>query len=298
MWIILGIFSSLFLGFHEIFKKASLNQNAVLPVLFISSLSNAFIFLPFLLISRLSPEFSQVRHVFITPSGFEGHMMFLLKSVIVSLAWLFGYFSVKHLPVTLLAPMNASGPVWTMLGAILIYGEQMNGLQWSGVAISIGFYFVLSLGGNIPGTNKRDKRWIAFAFLSILFNSTSALLDKYLVLTYDRISMQAWFSIYTAAIFLIITMVVWFPRRQSSPFTLRWSIVLIGVFLVVADFFYFKALSYEQSLVSILIIVRRVSHVMVFAAGALYFKETNLRRRGLVLAGILAGVLLVVVGSI
>ena len=298
MWILLGIFSSILLGFHEIFKKASLYQNAVLPVLCISSLSNAFIFLPFLVVSRVSPDCSQIWHIFIPVSSVEGHMMFLLKSLIVSLAWLFGYFSVKHLPVTLLAPMNASGPVWTMLGAILIYGEQMNGMQWTGVAISIGFYFVLSLGGNIRGTDKRDARWIVFAFLSILFNSASALLDKYLVNAYDRISMQAWFSIYTAAIFLIITLVVWYPRRQSSPFTLRWSIVLIGVFLVVADFFYFKALSYEGSLVSILIIVRRVSHVMVFAAGAMYFKETNIRRRGVVLAGILAGVLLVVAGSL
>ena len=299
MWIILGIFSAAFLGFHEIFKKTALNHNAVLPVLLIGSASAAFIFLPFLILSRIFPGFSAGIRVYIQPSGFQAHLMFMLKSVIVATAWIFGYFSVKHLPVTLLAPLNSSGPVWTMLGAIIIYGEQMNGIQWLGVVISLVFYYALSFGGNVKGTGKRDKRWIFFAFLSIVFNSISALLDKYLVREYDRISMQAWFSIYTALIFLIIVLIIWYPTRiKTTPFTWRWSIVLIGGFLVIADFFYFKALSFEGSLVSVLIIVRRASAVIVFAAGALYFKETSLRRRGIVLAGILAGVALVVAGSL
>lgn len=299
MWILLGIFSSVFLGFHEIFKKVSLNQNAVLPVLLYGSVASALLFIPFLLISLFLPEFSQTYRVFIPAVTPAGHLLFLLKSVIVSMAWLFGYFSVKHLPVTLLAPLNASGPVWTMLGAIVIYGEKMNGLQWTGVAISLGFYYAMSFGGNIKGNDQKDKRWIFFAFLSILFNSASALLDKYLVRQYDRIAMQAWFSVYTALIFLVILLIIWYPaRRTTTPFTWRWAIPLIGVVLVIADFFYFKALSFDHSLVSVLIIVRRSSAVVVFAAGALYFKETSLRKRGLVLAGILIGVALVVVGSI
>jgi transporter family protein len=186
-----------------------------------------------------------------------------------------------------------------MLGALVIYRESMNALQWTGVAISLIFYYTLSFGGNIKGSAATDKRWLFFAFLSILFNSISALLDKYLVQHYDRISMQAWFSVYTALIFLVIVLVIWYPsRKTTTKLHWRWSIALIGVFLVAADFFYFKALSYEGSLVSILIIVRRASSVIVFIAGAIYFKESSLRRRGLVLAGILAGVALVVLGSL
>jgi transporter family protein len=299
MWILLGIFSASFLGFHEIFKKAGLNHNAVLPVLFLSSAASALVFFPFLIVSRAFPEFSGQHHLYISASNLTAHLMFLLKSCIVATAWLFGYYSVKHLPVTLLAPLNASGPVWTMLGAMLIYGERMNTLQWTGVAISIGFYYALSFGGNIRGMGKKDNRWILFALLSILFNSASALLDKYLVRQYDRIAMQAWFSVYTTLIFLVIVVVVWYPSHKNTTlFAWRWSILLIGLFLVVADFFYFKALSFDHALVSVLIIIRRASSVLVFAAGAFYFKETSLRRRGVVLGGILLGVALVVVGSI
>jgi bacterial/archaeal transporter family protein len=299
MWIILGIFSAAFLGFHEIFKKAALNHNAVLPVLVLGTAAGALVFLPFVIISRFFPAFSTQWGVFIPTAGFHAHLMFLLKSVIVSIAWLFGYFSVKHLPVTLLAPLNSSGPVWTMLGAIIIYGERMNALQWTGVAISLGFYYALSFGGNVKEVGKRNNRWIFFAFLSILFNSISALLDKYLVQQYDRVAMQAWFSIYTTLILMLILVIVWLPTRKNTTLlTWRWSVPLIGLFLVIADFFYFKALSFDGSLVSVLIIVRRASAVMVFAAGAFYFKETSLRRRGIVLAGILIGVALVVVGSL
>lgn len=299
MWILLGILSAVFLGFHEIFKKAGLNHNAVLPVLFLSSAASAAVFIPFLVFSRTFPGFSGLHHLYIPASGFTAHLLFLLKSCIVATAWLFGYFAVKHLPVTLLAPLNASGPVWTLLGAILIYGERMNALQWTGVAISMAFYYALSFGGNIRGVGKKDNRWILFAFLSIIFNSASALLDKYLVKHYDRIAMQAWFSVYTALIFLIIVMVVWYPARMNTTrFTWRWSVILIGLFLIVADYLYFKALSYDHSLVSVLIILRRASAVLVFAAGAFYFKETSLRRRGIILAGILLGVALVAMGSI
>jgi bacterial/archaeal transporter family protein len=299
MWILLGIFSAAFLGFHEIFKKAGLTHNAVLPVLFLSSAASGAVFIPFLVLSRTFPDFSQQQHLYIPASGIKVHALFLLKSCIVATAWLFGYFSVKHLPVTLLAPLNASGPVWTMLGALIIYGERMNLLQWTGVAVSIGFYYALSFGGNIRGISARHNRWIFFAFLSILFNSASALLDKYLVRHYDRIAMQSWFSVYTACLFLIILLLFWYPaRRNTTNFTWRWSILMIGLFLIVADFFYFKALSFDQSLVSVLIIIRRSSAVIVFTAGALYFKETSLRRRGIVLAGILVGVMLVVIGSL
>jgi transporter family protein len=133
MWIFLGICSAFFLGFHEIFKKVSVNQNAVLPVLFFGSLTSALFFLPFIGLSlfRLPP--SETAFWYLSPVPAKAHALFIIKSVIVSFAWLFGYFAVKHLPVTILAPINASGPVWTILGAMIIYGEKMNLLQWSGV---------------------------------------------------------------------------------------------------------------------------------------------------------------------
>ena len=298
MWVFLGICSAFFLGFHEIFKKVSVNYNAVLPVLFFSSLASAVFFLPFIGISLFVAEPAGPVLWYVQQVPLRAHLLFVIKSLIVAFAWLFGYFAVKHLPVTILAPINASGPVWTILGAMILYGEKLNLMQWCGVAISLIFYYIISFGGNIKASGRNAYKWTLYAFLSILFNSASALLDKYLVAHYDRIAMQAYFSLYTALIFGII---LFFTVRKDRPllhtFTWKWAIPLIGLFLVAADYFYFYALSYEGSMVSILIILRRSSAVIVFTAGILYFHESNLRRRALALAGILLGTALVVLGS-
>lgn len=299
MWLVLGVASSFFLGFHEIFKKVSLQRNAVLPVLFYASLTNALFFLIFIAFSFLIPHPSETAFWFIPVVPPEAHALFLLKSLIVSLAWLFGYFSVKNLPVTLLAPVNASGPVWTIIGAMAVYNERLNVVQWSGVVVSLIFYYWLSFSGNIRGQVRNAAKWMLFAFLSIIFNSASALLDKYLVANYNRMAMQAYFSIYTALIFGIILLIITkTSKNKLPPFIWRKAIPLIGLFLIIADYFYFYALSFEGAMVSILIIIRRASAIIVFLAGTVYFRESNIRQRAIVLAGILTGVVLVVLGSL
>ena len=101
-----------------------------------------------------------------------------------------------------------------MLGAMIIYGEKMNdcnGPEWPFPLDFIMPCHSEEISGELI---KSDKRWIFFAFLSILFNSASALLDKYLVKQYDRIAMQAWFSVYTALIFLVILLIIWYPTPK------------------------------------------------------------------------------------
>ena len=51
MWLLLAFLSAALLGFYDVFKKKSLRDNAVLPVLFLNTLFSSLIFLPFILIS-------------------------------------------------------------------------------------------------------------------------------------------------------------------------------------------------------------------------------------------------------
>ncbi len=48
MWLILAFVSATFLGFYDASKKASLKNNAVLPVLFLNTIFSTIIFSPFL----------------------------------------------------------------------------------------------------------------------------------------------------------------------------------------------------------------------------------------------------------
>lgn len=44
-----------------------------------------------------------------------------------------GDFDLKHLPLTLVGPINATRPVLVLGGAMLIFGERLNAWQWTGV---------------------------------------------------------------------------------------------------------------------------------------------------------------------
>ena len=55
MWLLLAFLSAALLGFYDAFKKKSLRDNAVLPVLFLNTVFSSLIFLPFILISAFTP---------------------------------------------------------------------------------------------------------------------------------------------------------------------------------------------------------------------------------------------------
>ena len=57
MWLLLAFLSATLLGFYDVFKKKSLKDNAVLPVLFLNTFFSSLIFLPFILISVYQPDF-------------------------------------------------------------------------------------------------------------------------------------------------------------------------------------------------------------------------------------------------
>ena len=135
MWLLMAFVSAALLGFYDVFKKKALSGNAVLPVLFLNTLICSLLFLPFIVISATSSAFNDSTF-YVPVCGWEFHKYVVLKSVIVLLSWLFGYFAMKHLPLTIVGPINATRPVMVLLGAILVFGETLNVYQWIGVLLA------------------------------------------------------------------------------------------------------------------------------------------------------------------
>ncbi len=296
MWIVLGIVSAALLGVYDVFKKVSLKDNAVLPVLFFSTVAGALIFVPVLLNSYYNPHLGG--YWFIKPQNFSAHLHFLLKSAIVASSWVLAYFAMKNLPITIVSPINASGPMWTLLGALIIFGETMSFWQWCGLTVTIGFYYLFSLSGKKEGISFRTNKWVLFMTLSTIIGSISSLYDKYLVLHYDRIAMQCWYSIYLVPIMGILMIFVWMPNRAKyTSFQWRYAIIWIGIALTISDFAYFLSLSHPGSLIAIVATIRRSSILVSFGFGALLFKEKNVKGKALILLGILAGIGLIILGS-
>jgi transporter family protein len=205
----------------------------------------------------------------------------------------------KNLPITIVTPIRASSPVWTLLGAIVIFTEVLTPLQWLGLIITLVAYYVFSLAGKREGISFAKNKWVLFIVLATLIGAGSSLYDKFLTARYDRIALQAWFSVYLVVVLLPVVLIFWYPRRSKlTPFRWHWAIPLIGIFLVIADFLYFYALSYQDSLISLISTLRRGSVITSFFLGALIFKgEKNIRMKGIILIFILLGIAIIMLGS-
>ncbi|PIB35078.1 permease [Reichenbachiella sp. 5M10] len=298
MWVILGVLSLLALGVYDLLKKVSLNDNAVLPVLFFSTLASALLFVPPLVLSHTVEGFEQYDNFYIPSVGLKVHLLILIKALIVVSSWILSFMALKNLPISIVSPIRSTGPVWTLLGAILMYGETLTLLQWMGMIVALVFFYFFSIAGNKEGVNFKTNKWVWFIFLATIIGTFSTLYDKYLIAHYNRLAIQAYFSFYQVPIMLLVLCFFWYPKRKElTPFQWRNTIPLIGIVLVLGDFAYFYALTFEDSLVSILSLLRRSSVIISFGVGAILFKEKNILYKSLILLGIIAGIVLIMFGS-
>lgn len=299
MWILLAFLSATLLGFYDVFKKKSLKDNAVLPVLFLNTVFSSLIFLPFILISAFAPSWlSQQEMLFVPVSGWEVHRFILLKSFIVLSSWIFGYFAMKHLPLTIVGPINATRPVMVLVGAMLFFGERLNLYQWVGVLLAILSLFLLSRSGKKEGIDFKRNKWIFFLVLAAVAGAVSGLYDKYLMKQLPPMLVQSWYNVYQVFIMCPVLLLLWWPLRKSTtPFRWNWAIPLISLFLCAADFVYFYALSYDDSMISIVSMVRRGSVLVSFLFGAWVFREKNLKSKAIDLLLVLIGMIFLYLGT-
>ena len=280
MWLILAFLSATLLGFYDVFKKMALRGNAVIPVLFLNTLFCSLIFIPFIVASATGVLATD--SLFYVPAcGWEVHKYIVLKSFIVLSSWLFGYFAMKHLPITIVGPVNATRPIMVLVGAMLVFGEQLNLWQWGGVLLAIISFFLLSKSGKKEGIDFKHNRWVYFLVLAAVFGAVSGLYDKYLMapvseggLGLARMAVQSWYNLYQCFLMGLMLLLLWWPQRQSTtPMHWHWAIVFISIFLSAADFVYFYALSLPDAMISIVSMIRRGSVIVSFLFGAAVFRE-------------------------
>lgn len=298
MWLGLAFVSAFLLGCYDVNKKMSLNGNAVIPVLFFNTLICSLIFVPFVLLSRFSPDALRGTLFFVPDVPLKVHGYIFLKAIIVLSSWHFAYFATKHLPLTITGPVKATQPVMTLVGAMLLFQERLNMYQWVGVLLAITSFYLLSFSGRKEGIRFAHNKWMLCMLLSVITGSASGLYDKYLMKFLEPMTVQAWYNFYQCALMVFVVAFLWYPvRKKTTPFTWRWNIVFISVFLTVADFVYFYALTFPDSMISIVSMVRRSSVLVTFIAGAMFFHEKNLKSKAVDLFLVLLGMFFLYLGT-
>ena len=303
-WLLLAFLSATLLGFYDAFKKEALRENAVIPVLFLNTLFSSIIFLPFIILSGQTEILDNtIFHV--ASGGWEMHKYIVLKSLIVLSSWVLGYFGMKHLPLTIVGPINATRPVMVLVGALLVFGEHLNGWQWMGVLLAVMSFMMVSRSGKKEGIDFRHNHWIWMIVGAAVLGAISGLYDKYLMapegsggVGLDRMMVQSWYNIYQCGMMLIMLAILWWPKhKQTTPFHWHWSIIGVSIFLSTADFVYFYSLSLPDAMISIVSMVRRGSVIVSFLFGAAFFHEKNLRAKAVDLALVLLGMIFLYIGS-
>ena len=306
MWLILAFVSATFLGLYDTSKKASLKDNAVLPVLFLNTVFSTLIFSPFLV--DYIGDFGWFSGTFLdtapfssdTPSQtiFQTHLLVILKAFIVLSSWIFGYFGLKHLPLTIVGPINATRPVLVLVGAMLIFGERLNLYQWIGVVLAICSVFLMSRAGKKENIDFKRNKWVWCVGLATLMGVISGLYDKFIMRSLNPMFLHSSFNFYQMIIMTVICGLLWYPKRhQSTPFQLRWTILLISLFICVGDFAYYTSLNDPDSMISVVSLVRRSSVIISFLCAVIFFKERNLKAKILDLALLLTGMAFIWMGT-
>lgn len=220
------------------------------------------------------------------------HMLLLAaKSIIVATSWALAYWALKTLPLTVMAPIRATGPIWTTIAALFIFSEIPSAVQAIGFALAFGGSYAFSLATRREGFSLRTPS-ILLAIGATLCGAASALYDKHLLHSV-QLAPEAVLLWFMGGMTIIYSVACAIARRfDPTPFIWRWSIPAVGLLLALSDFLYFSAISAPDARISILSTIRRSSTILTFLVGGAVFRETNLLRKGIALAAILAGVFL------
>lgn len=296
MWIYLGLLATVFLSLYNLCKKYSVDNNAVIPVLLLTTFFGLLSVLPLFVVSKINPELLRGYGLVIPDLNLADHGYIIIKSVILSASWLLSYYALKNLPFTIAAPIRAAGPFFTMLGALLFYGERPVLTQWLGFVLIIGSMILYSNVGKKEGIDFKNNRWIFAIALATMLGSFSGLYDKFLIQhrSLEAQTVQLWCSFYIVIIVGLCLLLYWLPRRlHETKFQWRWSIPLVGILLAASDFFYFRALQDPAAMIMILSALKRSQILVTVLIGGLLFNEKNRRKKLIPLLGVILGVALI-----
>ena len=293
MWLLMALGSSMLLGLYDVAKKQALRKNDILYILAGATALTVIFLCPFL-----------------GRGTAHQHLCLAFKAVLVTASWVSGMMALKLLPITTVSTLKATRPMFVVLFSILLFVERLNLWQWAGVLIMLAAIWLLSVSSDREGIHFSRNRGIWAMGVSILTGVASALFDKHILtsLGMEPLFVQAWSNVYiTALLALIIAARAVAAGRRSSPeagpggiapFRWDWTIVLIAVLITAADALYFLSLAQEGALLSVVSMVRRCSVVVTFILGAILFKERRLHGKALSLGLLLAGMVLLLSGTI
>ena len=286
MWTCWILASAVFLAFYDLAKKASVRENAVLPVLLLATVAGGGAYVAVLGAAGGIPAAIDV--------SARDFALICIKSAIVSSSWILTYCALRSLPITIATPIRASAPAIVFIAAFFLYGERPTIVQGLGIALVFAGYWAFSKAGKFEGIDFFRSRAVWLAIGGMCMSAVSSVWDKFILqkCAIPVETVQFWFQIGLVSIYALLLAGQRILHIDHRRFEWRWTIPATGILLAAADWLYFHGLAIPDVPISVGSLLRRFSVVITFILGALFFKERNLKRKGMALAAILTGVIL------
>lgn len=294
MWVVLSLVSALLLGFYDIFKKSTVVNNAIIPVLFYSTLVSCLLFVPFIVTSYIFPDFYASgfwNHFYVETLTPRQHLLVFGKTALILVSWMFSYSAMKNLPITVVGPVNQLRPAISLVLLFAIFREHLTWMQWVGVVLAIVSFWLMGRSGKKEGIHFKTNKWVYMLLASAVMVALSGVYDKFLLSGESILpaTIQAWYTVYDFLMMSVLFFLIWRPKRKEQPFEWRGGIVAMAVFVTIADVIYLSGLNQEAAvLVLIPLILYGVRLIVSFIYGALCFKERNIRSKIIPLLMVLA----------
>lgn len=277
-WVLPILLSAICLGVYEVALKNSVNRNDTFAVLFLATLSGSGFFA---IATLLSGDPSRL----LCP--LRDYLLISAKSVIVSASWVCVYSSMRDMPISLVAPIRATSPLWTFLGGVLLFGEMPNLWQAVGMVVIFTGYFLFSVWGKREGFSWNCREMLLIAGGTLL-GACSSVYDKFLLgrLGLDRMLVQFYFAVDLVVILGILAVCT---RKVASDFQWRWTIPVTGILLIAADWFYFGAVAQAGTQIGILSLLRRCNVIVSFGLGCFLFHDLRQLKEKIIGLGLILG---------
>ena len=286
MWTCWILASAVFLAFYDLAKKASVRENAVLPVLLLATVAGGGAY-----ISVLGAAGGIQAALDVSARNLA---LICIKSAIVSTSWVLTYCALRSLPITIATPIRASAPAIVFIAAFFLYGERPTLIQGLGIALVFAGYWAFSKAGKFEGIDFFRSRAVWLAIGGMCMSAVSSMWDKFILqkCAIPVETVQFWFQIGLVVIYALLLVGQRALRIDRRRFEWRWTIPATGILLAAADWLYFHGLAIPDVPISVGSLMRRFSVVITFLLGAIFFKERNLKRKGIALTAILTGIIL------
>lgn len=271
-------------GIRDIAKKKALEINSVVEVL--------------LVYTALSFLFTVPMAGTVTGVPTKEMLLIAVKSFVIFIAFLFSFYAIKKMPVSLYGVIDLSRLLFSMTLGIVVLHETLHANQMIAMVLVATGLLMLKYkpkAQRVNGTAEEKVATIIYimAFASTFLNAISGTLDKVLMSTGNVTSgqLQFWYTFFMLIYYGLYALV--------TKAKINWKTVLknpyvwvISILFVVADRCLFVANSYPESRVTVMTLLKQICCIVTIAGGKIIFKEKNTLQRLICALVIITGIVI------